>query len=179
VRIGFYDIETSDLKALMGRVLCASVVPLTGKAVTFRADDPQYKTDNPIDDSVLVKDYTQYLDDNFDMIVGWNSKLFDLPFLNARLAKAGLQPFKPHFHLDIMWYAGGGSLRIGSRKLDNVAKYFKSPNQKTPIEWDQWQLAMMFDQKAMDNVVKHCEADVKVLRDVYHHLLPYVANIHR
>jgi hypothetical protein len=78
-----------------------------------------------------------------------------------------------------MWYAGGSSMRIGSRKLDNVQKYFKLGEEKTPIDWEQWQAVATGDPKAMKAVVAHCEADVKVLMEAYWKLLPYVATLHR
>lgn len=108
-----------------------------------------------------------------------NSKLFDAPFLNSRLLKAGERPLKPQFHLDLMWYAGGASNRIGSRKLVNVQKFLGLAEAKTDITWENWQEAALGDSKAYADVVHHCEQDVKVLAQAYWHLLPAVATIHR
>lgn len=181
MRIACWDLETTDLKALMGRILCCSFLPIVDgkrtKPYTFRADDPEYKGEEPIDDSKLCIAIRDELE-KYDMVVGWNSKLFDHPFLDARLALKDERPFRKHFVLDLMWYAGGSSLRIGSKKLDNVQKFFGLKDQKTPIGWDDWKRAALADQKAMDEVVKHCEQDVKVLAQAYWKLLPYVANIH-
>lgn len=179
IKIVFFDTESTDLKAMMGRILCASFVTLDGEeAKTLRYDRSPYKTDDPVDDGKLCVAIRDTLE-KFNMIVGWNSKLHDIPLLNARLAKWGERPFEPHLHLDLMWYSGGSSMKIGSKKLDNVAKYFNVKNQKTPISWDDWARAGAGDRAAMDVVVEHCEQDVLVLRDVYHHLIPYVKNIHR
>lgn len=179
MKIVFYDLETTDLKALMGRVLCGSFVTYASDdVVTLRADDPKYRSKDSIDDRKLVVAIRDILEEA-DMIVGWNSELFDIPFLNARLALAGERPFNPHFHLDLMWYSGGSSMRIGSKKLDNVAKFFDLDQQKTPITWKDWQRAATGDIEAMHMVVKHCEADVLILKEVYDHLLPYVKNLHR
>lgn len=178
MRVCFFDLETTDLNALMGRVLCCSVAGLDGKVKTMRADRAPYKQEDLIDDSALVVAIRDTLE-QADMIVGWNSKMFDIPFLNARLAKAGERPLHTHFNLDLMWYAGGASMRIGSKKLDNVAKYFNFTNQKTPITWEDWQRAGAGDKEAMSKVVEHCESDILVLREAYEHLLPYVKTIHR
>ena len=105
--------------------------------------------------------------------------MFDLPFLNARLAQYGERPLRPQFHMDPMYYARGGGLRIGSSKLDNVQKFFNLPETKTPITWDDWKRAAMGDKSAMDSVVDHCEQDVKVLSMAYWKLLPMAAVIHR
>lgn len=179
MKIVFADTESTDLKAMMGRILCASFVTLDGEPYTFRFDEKPWIGKNKIDDAKLCVAIRDELE-KFNLIVGWNSKLHDIPLLNARLAKAGQRPYHcQNFHLDAMWYAGGSSMKIGSRKLDNVAKFFSLNEQKTDISWDEWQLAGAGDKAAMQTVVHHCEQDVKVLRDTYHHLLPFVKNLHR
>lgn len=177
MKILFFDTESTDLKGMMARMLCASYCDLDGKPSTHRADE--FKGRSKIDDGKLCLAIRDELE-SANLIVGWNSKLHDIPLLNAKLAKAGHRPFRPlNFHLDLMWYAGGASMKIGSRKLDNVAKFFKLEEQKSPLDWDTWQEAGMGSKEALDYVVEHCEADVKVLREAYKHLLPYVANLHR
>lgn len=179
MRVVFFDTESTDLKALMGYILCASFVTLDGKPYTFSIKDPKYRSRSKIDDSKLVTAIRDELE-KYHLIVGWNSKLHDVPLLNARLAKYGKRPYQPlNFHLDLMWYSAGSSMKIGSRKLDNVAKYFKLPVQKTPLDWETWQHAGTGDKEAMKYVVKHCEHDVLVLREAYWHLLPHVKNLHR
>ncbi len=179
MNVVFFDTESTDLRAMMGRILCASFADLSGEPYTFRIDRKPWRDKDPINDGPLCVAIRDELE-KYNMIVGWNSKLHDIPLLNARLAKAGHRPYQPlNFHLDLMWYAGGSSMKIGSKKLDNVAKYFNLPEQKTPISWDQWQRAGALNKAAMDEVVGHCEPDVKVLRAAYPHLLPYVKNLHR
>jgi hypothetical protein len=79
-----------------------------------------------------------------------------------------------------MYYAGGSSMRIGSRKLDNVQKFLLPDGEsKTAITWNDWGLAGIGDKKGMDTVVKHNLADLIVTRNVYWKLLPYVSNVHR
>ena len=78
------------------------------------------------------------------------------------------------WHLDLMYYAGGASMKIGGRKLDTVAKFFDCDTQKTPLDGQTWQLAATGDQAAMKEVVTHCEHDVIVLAEVFPHLAPHV-----
>lgn len=184
MRIVAWDLETTDLKALMGRTLCCSfqeIVPSeyeqTGQ-LTFRSDEVPWKSEDPIHDRELVVAIRNELA-QYNTIVGWNSKMFDLPFLNARLRYYGEAPLKPQFHLDLMYFARGNSLRIGSSKLDNVQRFFQTPTPKTPITWEHWQRAAIGDATSMDEVVTHCEADVKALSEIYWELLPMVANLHK
>lgn len=176
MNVAFYDTESTDLAASWGRILCGSIVQLTGDPYTFRRDD--YNQINPIDDGEICMTLRDELERQ-DIIVSWNGILHDIPLLNARLAASGLRPCRigeKHGvrHLDLMWYAGGQSMKIGSRKLDNVAKFFGCENQKTPLDGEVWQLAAAGDQDAMNLIVEHCEADVLVLRDVFPHLAPGV-----
>lgn len=174
-----FDIETTDLKGLMGRILCCSFLDgLTGEVKTFRADERPWKGRTKIDDSKLAVAIRDELE-KYKLIVGHNSKLFDLPFINARLAKAGERPVRVGWHLDTRWFLNSASMRIGSAKLDNAAKFFDLGEQKTPISWEQWQLAAAGDGVAMDEVVEHCEADVRTLAELVPHVLPYVSNLHR
>jgi len=78
-----------------------------------------------------------------------------------------------------MWYAGGSSNRIGSKKLINVQKFLGLTESKTQISWEDWQEAGAGEPKAFREVVTHCQQDVKVLAQTYWRLLPSVANIHR
>lgn len=179
MKILFFDTESTDLKGMMARMLCASFCDLTGKPYTLRLDDPALRGRSKIDDGKLCVAIRDELE-KANLIVSWNGKLHDIPLLNAKLAKAGHRRYVPkNWHLDLMYYAGGVSMKIGSRKLDNVAKFFKLPEQKSPLDWDTWQAAGVGEKEAVDYVVHHCEADVKVLRAAYDHLLPYVASLTR
>lgn len=176
-----FDTESTDLSASWGRILCCSFVSLDSKPYTFRSDFKKWQGKNLIDDSRLAVAIRDELE-AADIIVGWNSKLHDVPLLNARLALAGERAVRlgekyGTFHLDIMWYSSGQSMKIGGRKLDTVAKFFKAENQKTPLDGEAWQLAGVGDKKAMACIVEHCECDVLVLRDLWPHLAPYVKQI--
>jgi uncharacterized protein YprB with RNaseH-like and TPR domain len=174
-----FDIETTDLKGLMGRILCCSFLDgMTGEVTTFRADEKPWRGRSKIDDSRLAVAVRDELE-KYTLIVGHNSKLFDVPFVNARLAKAGERPIRVQWHLDTRWYLNSASMRVGSAKLENAQKFFELGEAKTPISWEQWQLAATLDRQAMDEVVVHCEQDVKVLAELVPHVLPYVASLHR
>jgi uncharacterized protein YprB with RNaseH-like and TPR domain len=178
-----YDLETTDLKGLMGRTLCCSFLPILHpdkepEPYTFRLDQAPYKAKDPIDDSKLCVAIREELE-KYHLMVGWNSKLFDKPFLNARLMKVGERPIESPWHLDLMYYARGISMRIGSSKLVNVQKFLGLEEEKTDIEWDEWNRAALYDKDAMDAVALHCEMDVMVLAEAYWRMLPLVRNIHR
>lgn len=179
MKVVFWDLETTDLKALMGRILCCSFVELEGEPFTFRLDqEPWNNPDDIVDDSELCFWIRDKLEE-YDLIVAHNGRLFDIPMLNARLSKARGRALETHFVMDPRWYLNSASMRIGSAKLENAQKFFGLGESKTPISWDTWQRAAALDHDAMDEVVQHCEQDVKVLRELYPIVLPYVKTLHR
>lgn len=177
-RLAFYDIETTDLGALMGDILCASIADCWGGVTTRTAHD--FLQESPLDDSGVAEWLRDELE-KFDILIGWNNFNFDQSFLNARLLRWGKRPLRDIMSIDPMWKARAGryGARIGSSKLLNVQKFFRVPHEKTEIDWDTWKLAARGDESAMLEVVGHCEADVLVLRDVFNHLKPLVRTIHR
>lgn len=175
----FFDIEATDLKGNFGRLLCVSGADMFGNVMTMRADDPQFAGNKRRDDSRLAVAVRDWLE-TFDMWVGWNSKMYDIPFIDTRLLIAGERPIrKDIMHVDPMWKAGQFSLTLHSRRLDAVAKTFRLDSQKTALDPDIWMDAAEGDKTAMDYVVEHCEADVLVLRGAFHVLKPLIKNLHR
>lgn len=177
-RIAFFDIETTDLNAMMGRILCWSIADNWG-TITHKTiyDFPQASI---TDDRGVIQALRDELD-KYDIIIGWNSKMFDISFLNARLVRWGKKPLLGKMHIDPMWRARAGSygLRIGSSKLVNVSKFVDrgASVEKTDVDWDTWALAQSGDRKAMEYLVEHCDKDVLVTRSVFNHLKPMVRSI--
>lgn len=177
--MAYFDIEATDLKGNFGRLLCMSVADVFGNVRTLRADDPQYRGTKIRDDRLLACAIRDYLE-TFDVWVGWNSRMYDIPFINTRLLIHGERPLRQDImHIDPMWKAGRFSLTLHSRRLDAVAKTFRLAEQKTPLDFDVWQDAAMGETEAIDYVVKHCEADVLVLREAFDVLKVLIKNLHR
>lgn len=176
MNVVFWDLETTGLTAIMGRILTCAFVELDGDPVVYRADEKPHKGKSKIDDGKLAVAIRDCLE-GYHLIVGHNIRLFDIPLLNARLAKIGERPLRTHLVMDTMWAAR--QMRIGSSKLENLQKYFELPAAKTPIRWETWQLAGAGDRAALDEVIEHNIADVLVTRDLYPHILPYVKTLHR
>ena len=177
-RLAFYDIETTDLGAFIGRMICATVGDSWGNLTTRTILD--FSQTTPLDDSGLAEWLRDELE-RYDISVGWNNFQFDLSFLNARLLRWGKRPVADRMAVDAMWKASYGryGARIGSRKLVNVQKFFRVAESKTELDFDVWALAGMGDKAAMAEVVAHCEADVLVTRSVFNHLKPLIRTIHR
>jgi uncharacterized protein YprB with RNaseH-like and TPR domain len=175
MRVVGWDLETTDLGGNFGRILCCSfkqILPpenkTKGKVYTFRADDPEFAGSSVVDDGKLAIAIRDELE-HYDLLVGHNSLLYDRKFLNARLIKVGERILQPKWHFDTMWVVRT-QFRMSS-KLNNVQKMLGLPDEKTEINWDDWAKAGAYDTDAMDEVVHHCEQDVKVLEQAYWKLL--------
>lgn len=180
MRVLAFDTESTNLDAAWGRLLCTSFVELSEeKAYTIRGDKKPHKGKTIVDDSRLAIATRDELE-GADMIMGWNSIRHDIPLLNARLALVGERPCRlaernGTRHLDLMWYSGGSSMKIGGRRLDTILKYFSCETQKTPLDPSVWQLAGAGDRKAMDLIVEHCEHDTLALIEVFPYLAPGIS----
>lgn len=175
----FFDLESTGLTAIMGRLLCASFADSWGNIKTLRVDET--KRNSAIDDRELAVSIRNYIEENTDILCGWNSKLYDVPFLNARLLRWNERPLRKDIkHLDLMYFARGQFVRIGSSRLKNVQKFMPEvEEEKTELDWDTWALAGTGDKAALEYVVSHCEADILVLREIFAGLKSHVVNIHR
>lgn len=180
MRVLAFDTESTNLDAAWGRLLCASFAVLGEDAsYTLRGDRRPFKGKSIVDDSKLAIGIRKELE-AADIIMGWNSIRHDIPLINARLALVGERPCRlaernGTRHLDLMYYSGGSSMKIGGRRLDTILKYFGCETQKTPLDPSIWQLAGAGDKKAMDLIVEHCEHDTLALLEVFPYLAPGIS----
>lgn len=160
-----FDLETTNLSADFGVVLCGVVKPGHGKPIVFRADklNPKWDTARD-DDSAVVKAIVAELSKH-DIWVAHNGAKFDVPFLRTRLLRWGLEQLPNAKLIDPVWLARN-KLRMSFNSLGQVANLL-SCNTKTEVRPDQWLRASLGGcRKAMDYIVKHCVADVLVLEQV-------------
>lgn len=178
-KIVSFDLECTSLKPTVGRILCASFLPRGGAPYTFSAIAAPFKKADVFDDGALAIAIRNELE-KFDIIVGWNSKNFDVKFLNSRILRVGGRTKNAQYHLDGMWsWRSKASAWSG---LANVQKFMlPEGTQKTEIEWQKWMQALGWNkvlrERAMATIIDHCEHDVIVLDEVYQRLVD--ANVFR
>jgi len=175
MRIGFFDGEMTNLNADYGQLLCWCICeydtkkPYYTNMRTFKLHD--YKNAR-WDDSGLAKDIKEAMSE-YDLVVSWNGRRFDIPFLNTRLEDAQLDTYKVNRHLDLL-YTSRFKLKLSNNKLDTVSKYLKAPANKTFLDPVTWRRAMGGDKKSYEYIIKHCQIDVAILAHVYHRLRPMI-----
>lgn len=169
------DLETSDLDADRGVILCASYESSKepGKVRTIRQDktNPKWKTDRS-DDRELVVQVCKVIRDH-DVLVGHNSARFDVPMLRTRALRWGLKPLKDVKQIDpcqIAWR----KFKLKSNSLGRIADFIGVADKKTPLDMSVWAEATLAgSKKAMDLIVAHCEADIRVLSGVFNMVKPF------
>jgi len=176
MKIGFFDLECSNLDADFGRILCGCIRDLkTQKTITLSCEGFDSYKSQPWDDKLLCEAIRNELE-KYDIIVTWYGKLFDVRFLQARLAIHESEELKKIKHIDL-YYQAKMKLKFASNRLDNVARVLKLTEQKTRLDPDIWVKATAGSLDALEYVKKHCEADVRVLHGVYNKLKVYIERI--
>ena len=172
-----FDIETTDLEADRGVVLCASFESsrAPGRVKTLRNDrmSPGWAKGVRGDDRALVEAVCDLIRAH-DVLVAHNGNRFDLPFLRTRALRWGLAPLREHKIVDPLTVAWR-KFKLRSNRLGAISDYLGIPDRKTPLDMSIWADAMLNgSKKAMDLIVAHCEADVRVLSAVLTHVAPFV-----
>lgn len=172
------DIETTNLSADLGVVLCVSYMSSRdeGEVVTLRNDviNPKdWKAGRRGNDRELVKRANEVIR-NHDIIAAHYGMRFDLPFLRTRGMMQGLAVLPEKVVID-PWAVARRKFKFQRNRLDGIAKALGAPDRKTPLDLQVWRAAMLDGDKAsMDLIVEHCEADVRVLAFVLDQVKPFV-----
>jgi uncharacterized protein YprB with RNaseH-like and TPR domain len=171
------DLETTDLDADRAAILCASYESSKepGKVHTIRQDrtNPRWKKGIRGDDKELVKQTAALVRDH-DVIVAHNGNRFDIPMLRTRALRWGLRPLKDVKLVDPCQIAFR-KFKLRSNSLGRIADYVGIKDKKTPLDMSVWADVMLNgDAAGMNLIVKHCEADIRVLRGVLDFVKPYI-----
>jgi hypothetical protein len=190
MRTAITDGEMSNLSMDFGQLLCwglADFQPLTEKEIkagkkpwknlrVLELDDYQRRRWDDRGLATRVRDELS----KYDLIVTWNGVRFDIPALNTRLHRWGRKEFLPKRHKDLM-YTARYKLRLSNATQDNVAKFYNIEARygvaKTPMQPEQWTMALGGHYPSFRYIVRHCENDIKVLAALWQEMLPIAGEI--
>lgn len=177
--LGFLDIETTGLGADFGFILCCSIKPAnSNKITTLRIDDYKNYKKNLCNDLQLVLDIAKEIE-KYDAICHYNGDMFDLPFLDTRLAIHGENKRVSLIHSIDLFPIVKRKMRLNSNKLDTVACALGLKESKTKLLPQVWQQASHGSKKDLNYIVEHCEADVLVLEEAFKRLKVFIDTIFR
>lgn len=159
-----WDLETMGLMAAKHNLLTC--------AMQFGNDEEGIQTlykDNSKGEEALLLDARAVLE-SAPWTMGYNSKRFDIPFLNTRLAKYEHRPVFLGSHSDVsemyMEYTGRKK-RTSLLDMANELGLTDEEVHKTPIDWPTWYAANDGEDEAMDYVVEHGKMDVILTKRGY------------
>jgi uncharacterized protein YprB with RNaseH-like and TPR domain len=170
-KILFWDLETTNLVADYGWILCASYMWMDDKKASIirLRDTPEFQIDRT-DDSGLLKQFVPIFE-QADIHVFWFGEYFDFPFFQTRLLIAGLPPL-PNIPFIDGWKIARNKLKLRSNRLDAVSKILlmakgeKREEKLQPTPRD-WRRSMAGHEDALKVIEDRCMSDVRVLRQIY------------
>src|SRR5467141_2997741 len=164
------DIETTSLEGDAGVLVSAGLMSDAGRGEYLEARRTS-------EEKSLLSKLAKRLE-SYDVIVTWNGRGFDIPFLTTRLMKLELDPppLLRKSHIDLADVVKS-RLRLTFTYLDHVCDFFQIERKKGPMGLDVPHLyvrALEGDRKASASIREHCLDDLRATRQVFLKLKPLV-----
>ena len=173
VRILIWDIESSDLVADFGTIICIGWKWLGEKEpvhIQCLSDFPRWKQDVTDDKRLVQAFYPRLIE--ADMMVTYFGTGFDKKMVQSKLLEHGLAPPPNTPHVDL-FYTVKSNMVLSRKRLENVSEFLGCPTKKTPIKPKVWKRAQAGYPEAIEYVTKHCHNDVLITEYTYLKLRPY------
>jgi len=170
-RIGFLDIEASNLNADFGIIL-TYCIKVAGNEKIYQRTVNTKDLRTVLDKNVVKQCITDMA--HFDRIVTYYGSRFDIPFIRTRAITLGI-PFPEYgslLHNDA-YFMARGRLNMSSKRLENVCRVLFGKTEKTRIDSQHWIKALMGDAAALAYIEDHCQKDVIELERVYNTMLGF------
>ncbi len=174
MKAAVFDIETSDFTTggIRDHLICTSILPLDSDEVTTLHIEFKDRRN----DKKLLRGIVSEMN-KYDFLIGHNIAAFDFNWLNSRLMYHNLPNFgKRWLYYDTYQAAKRLAIKAKRKSLVFLCDYFRVPCVKTsvyPVNWG------MIDSPvetefidALDDIVYHCEEDVKSNRELFFAMWP-------
>lgn len=164
-RIGYLDIETTNLNADFGYMLTWAIYDRdTGKVYhdsISRKEIFAYEFDKRIVQS-LVDTLSE-----FDTVVTYYGTGFDIPFIRTRALKHKINfPVYDQLHHLDCYYLVKSKFKLRSNRLAVVTQFLGIEG-KTNLDPDIWIRAALGDKKSLAYILDHNIKDTKILHDLH------------
>jgi hypothetical protein len=191
LRVLFWDIETAPLLAHVWSLWDKGGIPPArllkdGFILSWSA---KWRGERKVHSAVLTSEEAKSQDDSrivqaladllreADVIVAHNGDRFDLPKLNGRLMKHGLEPLGPVQTIDTLKLAKK-NISLASNRLDYLGSVL-GLGRKIDTTMALWGACYVGDPKALREMVRYNRQDVVLLEEVFEALRPYVRGLTR
>lgn len=186
-KILIFDIETAPMQAFVWKrfkenisldqtisesfMLCWSAKWLYEEEVMGDClTDTEVTTEN---DKRIVKSLYDLIN-KADIIVAYNGRNFDIPYMNQRFLVYGFPPYVPT-HIVDPYETAKSVFRFSSNKMDNIATQLGLQN-KLSTDFNLWKGCMNGDSKSLNEMLVYNKQDVVVLEEIYCRMLPWIKN---
>jgi len=170
-KFGHLDIETSNLEANTGFMLCWCM-KVTGEdkirsSRITKKEIQKYKFDRR-----LCEEFVEAVKD-IDILTTYWGTGFDIKFLRTRCMGYGIPypGFGSIYHFDL-YYAVRRTMKLHRNSLKSATAFLDHPG-KTNLDMEIWMKARVGHPKSLKYVYDHCIADVSILEELWEDLRPY------
>jgi len=165
----FFDLETSNLDASIGFIICGAVGDRHGEKEVFVAQKNEEGLFDDHESCVVMRDRLE----SFDYVVTFYGTGFDIPYINTRLVMNNERPIDRLRHID-MYYVARHRLKLHSNRLQVVSETLFGDSNKTRVIGPIWTKALMGDVESLNYITEHCLVDIDELRAVFEKLRGFV-----
>lgn len=173
-KIGFFDIEASDLNAGFGYMISYALEELDGPMLG-RVLTPKEILSGTFDRKIIKEAVADIK--KFDrVIVHWGKdRRYDLPFLRSRALKFGVDfPLYKEVFCQDTWDMCKAKLCLKSNGLKYVCKFLGITVKTHPLIPEVWQLAGIGRQKELNHIWEHNKEDVQSTQALWKKLHEFV-----
>lgn len=170
-RIGFLDLECSNLSADFGIILCYCIADLNSEEIlhtVITKKDLSTCLDKRVVEN-CVKDLRK-----FDKVITYYGTGFDLPFLRTRAISLNLDfpGYGELVHNDV-YYIIRNKFKLSRNRLDNACQTLFGTTEKTRITAEHWIKALQGSQPSLKYILDHCKKDVTELKKLYNRVIGF------
>lgn len=164
------DIEATSLEADVGVLIGSGVMDIDGRFSFIPVSSFKMER-NAI--AKTLKKLSAY-----HIVVTWNGKIFDIPFLLARALFHGLNvdPIMKIYHLDLADFVKN-NLKLSRTDIFHVSRFLGIKKDISTLGQDVPSLyikSLNGDRRAMGKIRRHCKDDLEVLRKLFSKLKPLI-----
>lgn len=174
-RVGFFDIETSNLEANFGLLLTYCIKDGDSDKIyegAITASDIAINTAGDEDRNVVEKCVKDIM--RFDRLITYYGNRFDMPFIRTRAVSLGIEfpEYGSVKHNDI-YFLIRNRFKLNSNRLKNACKVLLGKTDKTEIEYRFWRGALRGDKESIGYILEHNRYDVLDLEKLYHKVIKF------
>jgi uncharacterized protein YprB with RNaseH-like and TPR domain/predicted RNA-binding Zn-ribbon protein involved in translation (DUF1610 family) len=176
-KILIWDIETADLNADLGHILCIAykwygedIVHVCSRTEELYWPAPGFTL---WDDRQVIKNFIPIIQQADDQVT-WYGKRFDEPYIRARMAYWGMKNDFPPIHHTDLWETSRKEFKLSNNRLATVGKFLQLEEGKMHMPVQDWKRASHGDMSTMLKVEKRCASDVWLLEEAYTKMRPFI-----